>query len=142
MAASVWEYFVERQTECESLSLAVDSDAARFWEREGSNGTQGRILMTAWMSDAAFLSISELVVCRASHIERLEYGYYLIIDGEEYCSWDRDSFHGYHKHGLGHKRYPGKRITFKQVVEKCWHILSEEEHLADAVPDAVSGEDD
>lgn len=141
MAATVWEYFEQRRRECEKLGLPVEADG--FWEKEGSNGTRGRIFMVHRLTDNAVLAVSEFVECRGSHIERLEYGYYLIINGQDYRSWDRDRLHGYHTHGLGHQRYPGERITFKRVVEECWEIITTEEWLEDAVPegpDELEGE--
>ena len=133
MASTVWEYFEERKGECEVLGLPIEREG--FSEKEGSNGTRGRITMAHQLTETAVLFVSEVVVCRGSHIVREEYAYYLNVDGLDYRSWDRDPIHGYHTHGLEHQRYPGARITFKAVVAECWKIISAEEWLADAIPD-------
>ncbi len=93
-------------------------------------------MMALGMTERATLAISELVEVRSGHVHRLEYGYYLIIDGQEYCARDFDTVHGYHGHTIGHKRVEAGRISFKAAAEAAWEIVSHEEELTGTPPNS------
>lgn len=132
-ASTIDDYFHERVRECGELGLTIEEPLLTI--KAGTDRKQGRLVMVHPLVDNAKLAVSEFVICRGTHIHRASYGYYLIIDGRDYRAWDFDSHHGYHSHGLGHKRFAGSRISFKKVVSECWEIISAEEWLSDAVPD-------
>lgn len=90
--------------------------------------------MVLGLTERAILAISELVEVQSDYVHRLEYGYYLIIDGQEYCARDFDSFHGYHGHTIGHERVEADRISFKAAAEAAWEIVGKEEELTGDQP--------
>jgi hypothetical protein len=95
MARSVAEYMDERKRECAELSLHPVEDPVYALE-EGSKGRRGRIMLALHMTDRAYLAVHEVVEIQRSHVHRLEYAYYLVIDEQEYWSRDLDPHHGYH----------------------------------------------
>lgn len=86
-------------------------------------------MMALGLTERAYLSVSELVEVQSDYVHRLEYAYYLIIDGQEYRAWDFDPIHGYHGHSIGHERIEADRIPFKAAAEAAWEIVSQEEDL-------------
>ncbi len=85
--------------------------------------------MALGLTERAILHITELVQVQSDYVHRLEYAYYLIIDGQEYCARDYDNIHGYHGHTIGHERVDADRISFKAAAEAAWEIVSKEEEL-------------
>ncbi|HET8862679.1 MAG TPA: hypothetical protein VFM94_05455 [Solirubrobacterales bacterium] len=90
--------------------------------------------MALGLTERANLHVSELVEVQSGYVHRLEYAYYLIIDGQEYCARDYDGIHGYHGHTIGHERVEAGRISFKAATEAAWEILSKEEELTGDQP--------
>lgn len=120
----VWTYFEQRERECEDMSVsAID---LTFSEEEGSNGKRGRVLGHIHFTDEVYLEVSESVQVVGSHIRRIDYAYFLIVDGVEYFGLERDPTHEppVHGHGIGHKKIATGRITFKDVVSMAWHEVS------------------
>jgi len=80
------------------------------------------------LSDRAFIRISELVVVENDHTHRLEYAYYLIVDGTERFARERDPTHDPPEHGhrQGHTYEEAGTISFKDFVERAWQMTSEE----------------
>jgi hypothetical protein len=129
VARSIAEYVEERERECKALSL-YHLEEATYAVELGSDGKRGRVMMALGLTERAYMAISELVEVRSDYVHRLEYAYYLIIDGQEYWARDFDGIHGYHGHTIGHKRVEADRITFKAAAEAAWEIVSQEEELA------------
>jgi hypothetical protein len=117
VARSIAEYVEERERECKALSLH-HSEEPTYAVEASSDGKRGRVVMVLGLTERATLAISELVEVQSDYVHRLEYGYYLIIDGQEYCARDFDSFHGYHGHTIGHERVEADRISFKAAGPK------------------------
>jgi hypothetical protein len=123
----VWEYFGQKEREFRELSLVPDRDFEElFAEAAGSNGRRGRIFGNLNLTDNAFLAVSELVIVAGSHIRRLEYGYFLVIDGEEIWGYERDPTHSptVHRHIQGHRREECRPVAFKMVVDLAWREIS------------------
>lgn len=134
MARTIPEYFAERREECRQLSL-VEASPPKFLLEAGSEDKRGRIILTLNMTERATLAVSESVhIDDANGLHRVEYAYYLLIDGQEYWSRDLDTIHGYHGHTIGHKRIEAERISFKKAAEDAWEIVSQEEELEGASP--------
>jgi uncharacterized protein DUF6516 len=94
-----------------------------FSEERGSGAMRGRVFGHLFLTDRAYLQVSELVVVEDDHIHRVEYGYFLIIDGEEVWGYERDPTHDppEHRHvGPDHKHEPCGRMTFQEVAELAW----------------------
>jgi hypothetical protein len=127
----VWTYFEQRESECASLSLVPEGRFAEMVREElGSDGMRGRLFGRFWLMDdpRAFLSVSELVIVTAENtIHREEYGYFLVIDGEEVSGWERDLSHDppVHRHtGSGHVREDAEPIAFRTAVELAWEEVT------------------
>jgi hypothetical protein len=128
----VWTYFEQRERECESLSLVPDGHYAETVSEEvGSDGMRGRVFGRFWMMDdpPAYLAVSEVVVVTENDvIHREEYGYFLVIDGEEVRGWERDLSHdpAVHRHtGPGHDREDtAEPIAFRDAVEIAWEEIT------------------
>ncbi|MBS1863653.1 MAG: hypothetical protein JSS68_18310 [Actinobacteria bacterium] len=133
MAASIGEYMEERRRECKELSLHHNEHPVYSIEA-GSGEKRGRILLTLNMTERANLQVSGVVEIRGSHVHRLEYAYYLVLDGREYWARDFDPIHGYHGHTIGHRRVVAGRVTFKEAAAMAWDIVSQEEDLTGADP--------
>lgn len=134
MARTIPEYFAERQEECRRLSLA-DASPPKYLVEAGSEEKRGRIILSLHMTERATFAVSESIhIDDANGLHRVEYGYYLLIDGQEYWSRDRDPIHGYHGHTIGHERTEADRISFKKAAEEAWEIVSQEEDLEEASP--------
>jgi hypothetical protein len=87
------------------------------------------------MTERATMAVSESIhIDDEKGLHRVEYAYYLLIDGQEYWARDLDRTHGYHGHTIGHKRVEAKRISFKKAAEEAWTIVSQEEDLEEASP--------
>jgi hypothetical protein len=135
VARSIPEYVEERERECKALSLHHVRPATYAVEA-GSEGKRGRVVMVLGMTERAILAISEVVEVQSDYVHRLEYGYYLVIDDQEYWARDYDDIHGYHGHTTGHKRVEAGRTSFKAAAEAAWEIVSKEEELTgDQPPD-------
>lgn len=134
MARTIPEYFEERREECRKLSLA-DASPPRYLIEDGSEEQRGRIILSLHMTARASMAVSESIhIDDVRGLHRVEYAYYLLIDGQEYWSRDLDTIHGYHGHTIGHKRTEAGRISFKKAVEEAWEIVSQEEELEEASP--------
>jgi len=134
MARTIPEYFAERREECRRLSLA-DASPPRYLVEAKSEEKRGRIILTLHMTERATMAVSESIhIDGEKGLHRVEYAYYLLIDGQEYWSRDLDPTHGYHGHTIGHKRVKAARISFKKAAEEAWEIVSQEEELEDASP--------
>jgi hypothetical protein len=124
----VWSYFAQKEKEFEELSLAPDRPVPQlFGEERGSNGQRGRIFGNLFLTDWAFLTVSELVIVEDDHVHRLEYAYFLIVDGEEVWGYERDPSHDppVHRHsGPDHVRDDAEPVAFKDVVEEAWEVVS------------------
>ena len=120
----VWTYFDQRKRECEDNSLSADDLA--FSEEEGSDGRRGRILGHVRFTDEIYLQVSESVQVVGNHIRRVDYAYFLVVDGVEYFGLERDPSHNppVHGHGVGHKRIAAGPIAFKEVVKLAWREVS------------------
>jgi hypothetical protein len=133
MARTIPEYFAERREECRKLSL-VEASPPKFLLEAGSDERRGLIL-SLHMTARASMAVSESIhIDDEKGLHRVEYAYYLLIDGQQYWSRDLDSFHGYHGHTIGHERTEAGRVTFKKAVEEAWEIVSQEEELEEAAP--------
>ena len=64
-----------------------------FADEEGSDGRRGRIFGPLILQEDAFLQIHELVEVQNDHVHRLEYGYFLVIEGVEIWGGERDPTH-------------------------------------------------
>jgi hypothetical protein len=136
MASTLHEYMEDRKRECSELSLHLN-DRPVFAAEASSGERRGRILLTLNLTERANLEVSEWVEVQGNSVHRLEYAYYLVIDGQEYRAWDFDSIHGYHGHKLGrekHERIEAGRVTFKEAAEIAWEIVSQEEELTGTEP--------
>jgi hypothetical protein len=124
----VWTYFAQREQEAQELSLAPETDySAMVGALAGSDDKRGRIFGHFILTEDAYLQVSELVVVEDDHVHREEYGYFLIIGGEEVFGFERDPTHDppEHGHGLGHaQRREAGRTTFKAVVELAWEEVT------------------
>jgi hypothetical protein len=120
----VWTYFEQRERECDDMSVSADD--LIFTEEEGSDGRRGRILGTIDFTDEIYLQVSESVVVVGNHIRRIDYAYFVIVDGVEFWGFERDPSHdpAVHAHGAGHTRLPSGPMAFKRVVELAWHEVS------------------
>jgi hypothetical protein len=140
VASTVEEYMADRRRECDEMSL-YPHQASVYAVDASSSGRRGRIILRLNMTERAFMEVHELVECQGNHVHRLNYGYYLVIDGQEYWARDFDDIHGYHGHTLDHKRVAAGRVTFKEAVEMAWEIVSQEEELTGSEHD-LSGIDE
>jgi hypothetical protein len=120
----VWIYFEQRKRECEDNSLLADG--LTFSEEEGSDGRRGRILGHIVFTENIYLEVSESVQVVGNHIRRVDYAYFLVVDGVEYFGAERDPSHNpsVHGHGIGHKRLAAGPIAFKEVLAMGWHEVS------------------
>lgn len=124
----VWTYFSQKERELRELSLAPEGTFGDMVaEEEGSYGTRGRSFGNAILTEHAYLSIHEVVVVVNDHDHREEYGYFLVIGGEEIWGYERDPSHDppVHRHTTGHQRHPGEAIPFKEVAERAWREVTE-----------------
>jgi hypothetical protein len=74
------------------------------------------------------------VVVVDEHVHREEYAYYLIIDGDEICGYERDLSHDppVHRHTEGHaEMLDAEPIPFKKFVELAWREISDRAWLQD-----------
>jgi hypothetical protein len=133
----IHEYFAQKEREFEDLSLVPDREYEDlFAEAEGSNGRRGRIFGNLSLAgvDHAFLAVSERVVVVGKHVRRLDYAYYLVIDGVEIWGYERDPTHDppVHRHTEGHaERIATSPVAFRRVVELAWQEISERALVAD-----------
>jgi hypothetical protein len=138
MARTIPEYFAERREECKRLSLA-DASPPRYLVEAGSEEKRGRIILSLHMTERATMAVSESIhIDDEKGLHRVEYAYYLLIDGQEYWSRDLDRIHGYHGHTIGHERVEAERISFKKAAKEAWTIVSQEEDLEEATPEPES----
>jgi hypothetical protein len=120
----VWIYFEQRERECEDMSLSP-ADLG-FAEEDGSNGRRGKIIGHVYFDDDVYLEVSESVVVVGNHIRRIDYAYFLVIEGEEVWGFERDPTHDppVHGHGTGHTRIPSGPVAFKKALEFGWHEVA------------------
>lgn len=134
----VWEYFQSRERECRELSLVPDGLFEDLCsEEEGSDGQRGIFFGRLGLTERAFLGAFEVVRVKGSGVHRERYSYYLIIDGMETWGFDRDPAHDppLHRHeGASHRRFPCRRMLFKEVAKLAWEMVSAEEGLSDPSP--------
>lgn len=124
----VWTYFSQKERELRELSLAPEGPFEDMVaEEKGSNGRRGRIFGNAIVTEHAYLSIHEVVVVVDDHVHREEYGYFLVVDGEEIWGYERDPSHEppVHRHTTEHVRHRAEAISFKEVVERAWREVTE-----------------
>jgi hypothetical protein len=124
----VWEYFERKKAEVEDFGLSLD-DQFLLAEEEGSEGQRGRVWGRIGFTERTFLQVSERVRVEASGVHRVDYAYYLIVDGEEVWGYERDPTHdpAVHRHDRDHNRYPCDPISFKAALEKGWQTASDED---------------
>lgn len=123
----VWTYFAQREKEHADLSLAARAPDAMFSEEMGSKGQRGRVLGHVYLNENAYLEVSEIVVVVDDHVHREEYGYFLVMDGEEIWGYERDLSHDppVHRHTFGHsERIEDQPVSFKEVAERAWREAS------------------
>ena len=121
----VWDYFQRREGEFAELS--VDGSDVGFFETEGSEGQAGRLIGHVYLSADCYLDIQERVVIEDGNVRRLDYGYFLIIDGVEYWGYERDLTHNppVHRHTYGHdERIEADPVSFKDVCKLAWDEVS------------------
>lgn len=113
-----------------SLARATPPDQT-YWAELGSDEQRGRIFGRYVLTERAYLNVHELVeVVNGSYVHRLEYAYYLIVDGFEIWGFERDPNHEaegllHHRHTENHDdRIACDRVTFKEVVEMAWTDVS------------------
>jgi hypothetical protein len=140
----VWTYFEQKKREFDQLSLRpITNVGPMFAAERGSNGKRGKVLGLLGLTDDAYLKISETVVVRGKNIHRIEYAYFLVIDGEEVWGFERDLSHdpAVHYHiGPDHTREAGVSMPFKKAVTLAWHDVTE--HYQRVVPTPLSPEID
>ncbi|HEX5174598.1 MAG TPA: hypothetical protein VFV91_10705 [Gaiellaceae bacterium] len=123
----IWEYFTQREQQVRELSLYPTGD---FWggcaAEAGSNDLRGRIFDAYHLMGGVFLHVHEVVVVEGNHVHREEYGYFLVIDGEEIWGEERDPTHdpAVHRHSTGHVREDSEPISFKEAAERAWDEVS------------------
>lgn len=132
---NVWDYFHQRERELAELSLAPEPD---FWhgvaEEEGSDGQHGKMLLTATLAENAYLGISETVEVVDDHVHRIDYAYFLVIDGEEVWGEERDPTHDppVHGHyGPDHARVASEGISFRAAAERAWEEITRRAELGE-----------
>lgn len=128
----VWVYFGQREKEAQNLSVAADPGFAKMcWAEVGSDDLRGRIFGHFVLTENAYLQVHELVEVVGNHVHRMEYGYFLIIDGFEVWGYERDPNHAHeglldHRHTEDHAdRIACEPISFKEAVEKAWDEITE-----------------
>jgi hypothetical protein len=119
-----WEYALQREAECKTLSLSP-TDLSYFAEAE-SDDMRGLVWGAVDLDERAFLDVREVVVVEDGTAHREEYGYFLVVDEVEIWGYERDPSHdpACHSHGRGHQRYAAPSISFKDVVEEAWETLT------------------
>lgn len=132
----IWDYFERRKRECRDLGLGPsDSIPPQHAEKKGSNGTCGLIIARYYMSDTALIEVMEFVaIVDEAYAQRVQYSYYLVVDGAEHYARERDPSHSpaVHGHGRHHVWEPAEPISFVQFVRNCWELVSD---LADEALD-------
>jgi hypothetical protein len=125
----IWEYFESKRREIAQASLTVDEAQLDFIALDGSNGQRGRVWGRIDFSERSFLQVSELVEVSGSGIHRVEYAYYMVIDGIDIWGYERDLSHdpAVHKHDRDHNREPCEPISFRDALELAWKAVSEED---------------
>jgi hypothetical protein len=133
----IWDYFERHQRECRSLGL-VESDnfPIQYFAMEGCNDMRGLILGRYDLGDRAFVGAKEIVeIVEGNYPQRVQYAYYLIVDGFEEFARERDPSHhpAVHGHGRSHRWEPAEPITFVRFVNEAWNRVSDlaDESLAD-----------
>ena len=131
----IWEYFLQKEAEYNSLGLRPDRAVDElFTALEGYGDRRGRVFGNLWLTDDAFLSVSELVeIVNRRYARRIEYGYFLVIDGIDVFGEERDLSHdpAVHRHTEGHtKRVSSNPISFKKVVATAWKEITYRTTLA------------
>jgi hypothetical protein len=120
----IWNYFEQKEREYAELSLEPErSRPSMFSEEHGSEGMRGRVFGYLFLTDRAYLQVSELVQVEGDHVHREEYAYFLVIDREEVWGYERDPTHNppEHRHvGPSHRREPCGPVAFRQVAELAW----------------------
>ena len=120
----VWEYFLQRENEINALSLGLEKDFSDYCTAEaGTDDQRGKFLGNLILGENAFVSVSEtVVVAEQGQIHREEYGYFLVIEGEEIWGYERDPSHNpaVHRHSLGHTRHDADPISFRDAIEQAW----------------------
>ena len=114
------------------MSLACDAPFAQtYWAEVGSDDRRGRIFGRYILTETAYLAVHEVVeVVDDSHIHRIEYAYYLIINGFEIWGYERDPNHEAeglldHMHTEEHgQRLPSEPVSFKQAAEMAWDEIT------------------
>lgn len=127
----VWDYFEQRERECEQLGLSpVGSLEDMFSELAGSDGQRGRMFGRFELRPGAYLKVSELVVASGEagrDVHREEYAYFLAVDGREIWGRERDPSHNpaEHGHGPNHAYVSAGRVSFKEAVAVAWDALKD-----------------
>jgi hypothetical protein len=127
----VWTYVDQKEREYHDRSFTLDRAPEEFFQaEEGADGRRGRVFGNLILIEepfGAYLRVSERVAVVAKHIRRLEYGYFLIIDGEESFGYERDPSHRRAEHGhiTGHERVPAGRMTFAETADLARNDVSE-----------------
>jgi hypothetical protein len=128
---TVGEYFdhVRRLVAANSL---VFEPGFEMVELRGSNGRDGRIRGRLGFTERTFLQVMERIQIRDGAPVRLEYAYYLILDGQEIWAHDNDPSKPMplHQHDRDHNRLPDHERTLQEVIAKAWETASDEDFWA------------
>ena len=78
----------------------VTEERFLFGEEEGPDRRRGRMFGRVHLAEHVYLAIHEVVVVVNDHVHREEYGYFLVIEGEEVWGEERDPTHdpAVHRH--------------------------------------------
>jgi hypothetical protein len=98
-----------------------------FAEEAGSEGMRGTIFGRLWLVPPnAYLAVYEKVECDSRRCERVEYAYFLVIDGDEVWGYEKDPTHEppLHRHGDDHEREPADEVSFAEVAKMAWEEVS------------------
>jgi Family of unknown function (DUF6516) len=124
----IYDYFEQLRPKYKTLSSGGVSDAdldVMFQARRDGQG--GLIDAILHLDENAFIHVFERVELVDGRPHRLRYSYYLIVDGAERRGYDRDPTHepAEHRHGEGHEMEPWEAVSFDEVAEEFWDILSQ-----------------
>lgn len=122
------EYFDARRRECERMSLAECIDYPLEGLILDHDATLGRLLGRVYLDESAYIEISERLEARDTHVYRVQYAYFLVVNDQERCGLERDPTHDPVEHGhVGpeHERVTAGRVSFLEAVDLAWGYLSD-----------------
>lgn len=128
----VWEYFGQRERECDDMS--ADSRGLKFYAELGTDDQVGQMLGHVQFDETTYLDVHERVEVVGNSVHRVDYAYFLIMDGAEHWGYERDPTHDppVHRHTFGHEeRLEADPISFKRACELAWREVSLREGAED-----------